>query len=387
MGPLAEGQSTPGSCDEPMLRAWMQDERRRRRRATTTGRAAGSPSRAGPVARIAHAPPASSRATAWPSRAGDGVAAHPLAADHVGVACGRVVPLRHRRRRRRLADATSATTTARRWSSTRRRSSERVEILGAPVVELELAVDQPRALVAARLSDVAPDGASTRVTYGVLNLTHRDGHEHPTPLEPGAATYRVRARAPRDRARLPGRPPDPARALDRLLADRLARARPVDADDPRGGQRAAAAGAAAATREDAALAAFAPVETAPPTPTTVLRPPRIERFARSDEATGETDYAILRDDGAVRIEATGTVIETRKDLRYRVHASDPDRTRAEADVVYAMSRADWRPRLVSRGVLTGDAGHFRLHTTLDAYDGDTRVFSRSWSQRIARDHV
>jgi hypothetical protein len=38
-------------------------------------------------------------------------------------------------------------------------------------------------------------------------------------------------------------------------------------------------------------------------------------------------------------------------------------------------------------VLTGDAGHFRLHTTLDAYDGDARVFSRSWSQRIARDHV
>ena len=32
---------------------------------------------------------------------------------------------------------------------------------------------------------MAPDGSSLRVTYGVLNLTHRDGHERPLALEPG----------------------------------------------------------------------------------------------------------------------------------------------------------------------------------------------------------
>ena len=59
------------------------------------------------------------------------------------------------------------------------------------MAELELAVDRPVALVAARLSDVAPDGAATRVSYGLLNLTHRESHEHPTALEPGRR-YRVR---------------------------------------------------------------------------------------------------------------------------------------------------------------------------------------------------
>jgi predicted acyl esterase len=44
---------------------------------------------------------------------------------------------------------------------------------------LELTADQPAGLIAIRLNDVAPDGASTRVTYGVLNLTHRVSHEHP----------------------------------------------------------------------------------------------------------------------------------------------------------------------------------------------------------------
>ena len=71
--------------------------------------------------------------------------------------------------------------------------AEMMEIFGAPVIELELAVDRPLAFVVARLCDVAPGGASTRVTYGVLNLTHRDSHEHPEPIEPGEP-YRVRLR-------------------------------------------------------------------------------------------------------------------------------------------------------------------------------------------------
>ena len=42
--------------------------------------------------------------------------------------------------------------------------------------------DRPVAQLRARLCHVAPDGTSTLVTRGVLNLTHRDSHEHPEPL-------------------------------------------------------------------------------------------------------------------------------------------------------------------------------------------------------------
>ncbi|MFU8832999.1 MAG: CocE/NonD family hydrolase, partial [Wenzhouxiangella sp.] len=66
-----------------------------------------------------------------------------------------------------------------------------LEILGAPVVELEIASEQPVAQVAVRLSDMRPDHQVTRVTYGLLNLSHRDGSENPEPLEPGRR-YRVR---------------------------------------------------------------------------------------------------------------------------------------------------------------------------------------------------
>ena len=40
-------------------------------------------------------------------------------------------------------------------------------------------------MVAVRLNDVRPDGSVTKVTMGVLNLTHRTSSEFPEPLEAG----------------------------------------------------------------------------------------------------------------------------------------------------------------------------------------------------------
>lgn len=60
-----------------------------------------------------------------------------------------------------------------------------VEILGAARLRLNFSCDKRQALVAVRLCDIAPDGSSTRVTLGLLNLTHRDSHERPAALEPG----------------------------------------------------------------------------------------------------------------------------------------------------------------------------------------------------------
>ncbi len=124
---------------------------------------------------------------------------------------------------------------------------ERLEILGAPVVEVEVAADRPTALLAVRLCAVQPDGVSSLVTYGVLNLTHRDGHEWPEPLEPGTF-YRGARAAQRHRACVSGRLPHPARALERVLADRVAVAAGGAAVGAHRAERAAAAGAAAARR-------------------------------------------------------------------------------------------------------------------------------------------
>ena len=61
----------------------------------------------------------------------------------------------------------------------------RTELLGAPLARLRITADQPVATVAVRLTEVTEDGHSWLLSYGILNLTHRDSHAHPTPLEPG----------------------------------------------------------------------------------------------------------------------------------------------------------------------------------------------------------
>lgn len=60
---------------------------------------------------------------------------------------------------------------------------EGLALMGAPSVTLSLSADQPFAFLAARLCDVAPDGSSTRIAHGVLNLHMRV--DPPAPLVPG----------------------------------------------------------------------------------------------------------------------------------------------------------------------------------------------------------
>lgn len=65
---------------------------------------------------------------------------------------------------------------------------EAIEILGYPRFEVELTSDKPKAMLFAQLSDVAPNGAVTRVSYGVMNLTHLEGHDKVVELVPGQKT-------------------------------------------------------------------------------------------------------------------------------------------------------------------------------------------------------
>jgi putative CocE/NonD family hydrolase len=60
-----------------------------------------------------------------------------------------------------------------------------MEILGHPVARIRVSANRPVAKLALRLCEVTPEGKSWLVTYGLLNLTHRDGHEHPVALTPG----------------------------------------------------------------------------------------------------------------------------------------------------------------------------------------------------------
>lgn len=75
-------------------------------------------------------------------------------------------------------------------------------LIGVPEASFFVSSTAAVAFLSVKLCDVAPDGVSVLVSKGVLNLTHRNGHKVPEPLEPGkvyeirlpllAAAYRFR---------------------------------------------------------------------------------------------------------------------------------------------------------------------------------------------------
>jgi uncharacterized protein len=268
---------------------------------------------------------------------------------------------------------------------------EPLDLMGLPRVTLDLQADRPVAMVAVRLSDVAPDGRATRVTYGILNLTHRHGSEKPTPLEPGErvqvevelngiaqtfpAGHSLRLSVSTSYWPLAWPPPEPV--MLRLHTEGCRLHLPVRED--RVGQ-------------DAYLPELGEPEGAPPLEIERLQPSehrwRLQRELDDDETTLE----IINDQGAFRISETGTTV--RRDTRewYRFRGSDVNSVRGETHTVRRFERDDWRVEVVTNTVLTSTRDDFHVTAQLDAYEldeqrGDPRVYSQSWDRTIPRDLV
>ncbi len=63
--------------------------------------------------------------------------------------------------------------------------NQRLDILGQPKLELTFSSTAPIVNLIVKLFDVAPDGSTDIITWGVLNLTHRNSHTEPQKLKPG----------------------------------------------------------------------------------------------------------------------------------------------------------------------------------------------------------
>ncbi len=262
---------------------------------------------------------------------------------------------------------------------------ERLEILGAPVAELTLSSDKPRANLIVRLSDIRPDGSVLRVTYGVLNLTHRESHETPAALEPGKA-YRIRLPLNEIAHVFP--------AGHRLRIAISTAYWPILFPSPDRATLSIASGISSVTMpvrppraEDAKVPDFQPVEGAPLLPAEVLRPATVVRTLRHDVGSGKIEYRIDRDDGRLKLSHSNTCIETVKANIYRIKDDDPLAAESTVTVSYKMERPGWNIEIRTAVTLSGSATHFRLVTDFDAFEDGARVYSRSWDNRIARDLV
>ncbi len=264
--------------------------------------------------------------------------------------------------------------------------AETTEILGAPQLHLRFSVDKPQALVAARLNCVAPDGRSTRITLGLLNLAHRDSHEHASELQPGQiynvcidlddTAYAVppghRIAVSISTTYWPIAWPSPALATLTLHTAQCWLELPVRPDDP----------------ADALLRPFAePQAAAMPAATHSETPSAYPRAVCHDLLSGKMTVDFPRWTYETHMPDIATTARSAGHARYIIKDGNPLSARTEAGYRVEIERSGTKATHISHGVLTCDATHFRLQTELTVLENDVQIFHRTWDERIARDMV
>jgi putative CocE/NonD family hydrolase len=268
------------------------------------------------------------------------------------------------------------------------------EILGAPRVVLRLSASASQALVAVRLNDVAPDGTSSLVTYGVLNLSHRDSHEQPQSLNPGEmvdVTVQLNDIAHRF----------PAGHQFRLALSTSYW--PLIWPAPAPFTLTVECGASRMELPlrvphalDEQLRPFEAAEAAPTASThSALRPHQFKRSFERDLTTHDTIYRLFSaggdlETGAVmRIDSINMELGHTVEREFSIGESNPLSARAKINERLMMRRGQWSVKVHAETELTASAAQFRLRARLSAREGDSQeeVYSREWDETIPRDFV
>lgn len=281
---------------------------------------------------------------------------------------------------------------------------ERTWVLGRPRVRLRVTSEVSRGQVVARLCDVAPDGSSTLVTRGALNLSARLGRDRAVPWEPGATQevafelsgvghafppgHRIRLAVssaywpwiwpqPESRA---GFTLDPAGSFLEL---------PVRA-------REASSGLASSDVVPSEIAFEEPAKSAPPeaargvtadgwSPAT-LDEPRPERLVVRDVAKGEWRLEVDPRYGGTRVYPDG--LECTEDVRetYTIDEQDPLSARARSDWSIRLHRPElgWDTTVRTRSEISCDGSDFHTSNEVICTDGGEVVFHRTWEKQIPR---
>ena len=253
-----------------------------------------------------------------------------------------------------------------------------MDILGAPRITLRLASDRPQAQIAVRLNHVHPDGASTRITYGVLNLSHRRSASDPQAMTPGAEEeitldldhigYRIpeghRLRVAVSTAYWPLIWPAPEAATLTLSGGH------IDLQQRPSGQQDEYV-----FPPPAAAAAWEPEE---------LRPEAHLRRQERDLTSGAVTLVIEDDFGKVRDRDHGIVSGSVARERWTILPDDPLSAEGACHWTDELEREGLRLRTETRCAMTCDAAFFHLTARIEAYENDELIYERDVTDSIER---
>lgn len=256
-----------------------------------------------------------------------------------------------------------------------------LELLGAPVFRARIAVDQEQAFLAVRLNDVAPDGTSRRITFGLLNLCHREDREHISPMKPGEWTDvsiklndLAHSVAPGHRLRV---------AISTCYWPMIwPSAHPVELSLMAGESKI---DLPVRPGRDEPAVTFDPPVVSPVGATTEIEPASSSRSLERDFASGRWTETLVEDSGIYRIEDIDLEISDGMTCTYSISEGDP----LSAEGVWrwhtTRSRGDWDIGIYTETRLRATETEWLIDTDIDAQEDGRSIFSKAWRERIPRD--
>ncbi|MFF4583407.1 CocE/NonD family hydrolase [Streptomyces sp. NPDC001389] len=266
-------------------------------------------------------------------------------------------------------------------------AAEPVEILGRPSVTLRLRMDVPYGQVAARLCDVAPDGASTLVTRGTLNLSSRSGRSHAVPWPSGAwedVTFELNGIGhrfpPGHRIRL---------SLSSAYWPWIWPRAGSEAGwtlDPAGSTLELPVRASSPAPEGIVFEAPEQAEPLGVSHLATLDDPRPERLVVRDVARGTWRLEVDPRHGGTRVYPDGLEYEEEAREVYEIQQSDPLSARTRSDWRIRLHRPEqgWDVRIETRSEISCDEGGFVTSNEVVCREADDVLYHRTWQRRLPR---
>lgn len=259
--------------------------------------------------------------------------------------------------------------------------SNDIQITGAPKITLKLSSDQPTAQIAVRLNHIHPDGASTRITYGVLNLCHLDGHEVSTPIPLNEA---VMATLKLDQCAYT------VPAGHRLRISISNSYWPLLWPSSNATTLTISGGTVQLPLLNEAVGqpvVFAPPEAADPWQTETIREGANSRKQETDLNTGIVHLSIEDDFGKVRDADHGLINGSIAREHWQIHPDDPLSARGTCHWTDEVERDNIKLRTEARCEMWSDREHFYLTAKIEAFENEQLIYERSVSDKILRNGI
>lgn len=253
-------------------------------------------------------------------------------------------------------------------------------ILGAPKVRITVASDMPRAQMIVRLCDVAPDGTSGLISFGFLNLRHRNGFDRKVDLEPGQL-YDVEVTLDQTAYRLP--------KGHRLRVAISNSYWPYCWPEGRNFTLTLSAGLLELPMHQSPGQAFEPQFDAPidveERAYRVLREATEAKTRNEDQNSGRITLKLTGDHGRREDLENGLITDSDMTETWEIERDNPASAHVEIIWNRGLAREGEfavRSRVVTR--MWGQEDQFFIQQKLEAWDGDTLIFEKSFQDSIDR---